>query len=122
MASLKLWNWWSNLCLILLQIQPDRFITNLVFRFIYITLINENCIIMSALEIKLEIFDKLKNVEDVNLLEKIRNLLKNADTSEVYQFDQYELDMLRESEEDIKYGRVISQEDLDKEDLEWLSE
>ena len=76
---------------------------------------------MSTLEIKLEIFDKLKNVEDVGLLEKIRNLLKNADTSKVYQFEQYELDMLRESEEDIKYGRVISQEDLDKEDLEWLS-
>ena len=77
---------------------------------------------MSTLEIKLEIFDKLKNVEDVSLLEKIRNLLKNTDTSDVYQFEQYELDMLRESEDDIKYGRVISQEDLDKEDLEWLSE
>lgn len=77
---------------------------------------------MSTLEIKLEIFDKLKNVQDVSLLEKTRNLLKNADTSEVYQFEQYELDMLRESEEDIKYGRVISQEDLDTEDLEWLSE
>ncbi|MNK62307.1 hypothetical protein D3C87_814800 [compost metagenome] len=77
---------------------------------------------MSTLEIKLEIFDKLKNVEDVSLLEKIRNLLKNADSTDFYQFDQYELDMLRESEEDIKYGRVISQEDLDREDLEWLSE
>jgi len=77
---------------------------------------------MSTLEIKLEIFDKLKNIEDLNLLEKIRSLLKNADTSNTYQFEQYELDMLKESEEDIKYGRVISQEDLDKEDLEWLSE
>lgn len=76
---------------------------------------------MSTLEIKLEIFDKLKNIEDLSLLEKIRNLLKNADTSDVYKFEPYELDMLRESEEDIKYGRVISQEDLDKEDLEWLS-
>ncbi|MEP6805398.1 MAG: hypothetical protein ABI892_12800 [Flavobacterium sp.] len=76
---------------------------------------------MGALEIKLEIFDKLKNIEDLSLLEKIRNLVKNADTSQVYQFEQYELDMLKESEEDIKYGRTISQEDLDKEDLEWLS-
>ena len=76
---------------------------------------------MGALEIKLEIFDKLKNIEDLSLLEKIRNLVKNADTSQVYQFEQYELDMLKESEEDIKYGRTISQEDLDKEDLDWLS-
>ncbi|PBJ06788.1 hypothetical protein [Flavobacterium sp. ACN6] len=76
---------------------------------------------MGTLEIKLEIFDKLKNIEDVTLLEKIRNLLKNTDASDVYQFEEYEIDMLKESEEDIKYGRVISQEDLDKEDLEWLS-
>ena len=76
---------------------------------------------MGALEIKLEIFDKLKNIEDLSLLEKIRNLLKNADTSKVYQLEQYEIDMLKESEEDIKYGRTISQEDLDKEDLEWIS-
>lgn len=69
----------------------------------------------------LEIFDKLKNIEDVSLLEKIIGLLKNAEASEVYQFEQYELDILKESEEDIKYGRVISQEDLDKEDLEFLS-
>lgn len=76
---------------------------------------------MSTLELKLEIFDKLRNIEDVNLLEKIKKLLKTADSSEVYQFEQYELDMLKESEEDLKYGRIISHEDLDKEDLEWLS-
>ena len=76
---------------------------------------------MSTLELKLEIFDKLKNIEDVILLEKVKNLLKTADSSGGYQFEQYELDMLKESEEDLKYGRVISQEELDKEDLEWLS-
>lgn len=43
------------------------------------------------------------------------------DKTIIYQFEEYELDMLKESEEDLKYGRVISQEDLDKEDLEWLS-
>jgi hypothetical protein len=37
-------------------------------------------------------------------------------TSKIYQFEQCELDVLKQSEEDIKYGRVISQEDLD-----WLS-
>lgn len=40
----------------------------------------------------------------------------------IYLFDQSELEMLQQSEEDIKYGRIISQEDLDKDDLEWLSE
>lgn len=42
-------------------------------------------------------------------------------TLKIYEFEKYELDLLQKSEEDIKHGRVISQEDLDKEDLEWLS-
>ncbi|WP_255463028.1 hypothetical protein [Flavobacterium sp. LPB0248] len=37
---------------------------------------------------------------------------------EIHQFDQDEIDIIRQSEEDIKHGRVISQEDLDREDLE----
>lgn len=41
---------------------------------------------------------------------------------EIYQFDEDEIDIIKKSEDDIKNGRVISQEDLDKEDLEWLSE
>ncbi|MWB95094.1 hypothetical protein GON26_12045 [Flavobacterium sp. GA093] len=43
-------------------------------------------------------------------------------TLEIYQLDELEIDIIKKSEEDIKYGRVISQEDLDKEDLEWLSQ
>ncbi len=76
---------------------------------------------MSALEIKLEIFDKLKSVEDVGLLKKIMALLQTVDENKIYHLNEYELDMVKESEEDIKAGRVISQEQLDKEDLEWLS-
>jgi len=40
---------------------------------------------------------------------------------EIYQLDEEEIDIIRQSEEDIKYGRVISQEDLDRQNLEWLS-
>lgn len=65
---------------------------------------------MSTLELKLEIFDKLKNVEDLSLLKKIRNLLINVDKAETYQLNEYELDMLKESEE------VIAEEN------KWLNE
>jgi hypothetical protein len=76
---------------------------------------------MSTLELKLEIFDKLKSVEDEGLLKKIMILLKTSDQKEIYHLSEYELNMVKEGEEDIKFGRVISQEQLDKEDLEWLS-
>ena len=74
---------------------------------------------MSTLELKLAIYDKLKSVEDDGLLEKIMNLLNNE--NEIYHLNESELKMVKEGEEDIKFGRVITQEQLDKEDLEWLS-
>jgi predicted transcriptional regulator len=77
---------------------------------------------MSTLELKLEIFDRLKSVEDDGLLEKIITLLTTNNQNEIYHLSEYELDMVKEGEEDIKAGRVISQEQLDKEDLEWLSQ
>ena len=76
---------------------------------------------MSTLEIKLEIFDKLKEVEDISLLKKIQKLLKRIPTETSYILSEAEIEMLKMSEDDIKAGRVISQEQLDKEDLEWLS-
>lgn len=42
-------------------------------------------------------------------------------TLEIHQLDEHEIDIIKKSEDDIKNGRVISQEDLNKEDLEWLS-
>lgn len=55
-------------------------------------------------------------------MDNLRKYLKqeNSNSLNFYQFDPYELDIFEESEDDIKHGRVISQEDLDKEDLEWL--
>ncbi|TDD78796.1 hypothetical protein [Flavobacterium caseinilyticum] len=76
---------------------------------------------MSTLDIKLEIFDKLKEVEDIALLNRIMNLLKNTDQTEDYHLNEDELNIIRKSEDDITAGNVISQKQLDKEDLEWLS-
>lgn len=76
---------------------------------------------MSTLELKLEIFDKLKSVEDVSLLKKIMILLKSDNENKTYILNEGELNMVKEGEADLKEGRVISQEQLDKEDLEWLS-
>jgi hypothetical protein len=76
---------------------------------------------MSTLELKLAIYDKLKSVEDDGLLKKIMRLLKTVDENKIYHLNEFELNMVKEGEDDIKFGRVISQEQLDKEDLEWLS-
>jgi predicted transcriptional regulator len=77
---------------------------------------------MSTLELKLEIFDKLKSVEDESLLKKIMTLLKTVDQKEIYHLTEYELDMVKEAEEDIKHGRLYTNEEVIAEENKWLNE
>jgi predicted transcriptional regulator len=77
---------------------------------------------MSTLELKLEIFDKLKSVEDESLLKKIMTLLKTVDQKEIYHLTEYELDMVKEAEEDIKAGRIYTNEEVIAEENKWLNE
>lgn len=75
----------------------------------------------SALELKVEIYDKLKSIESVDLLKKIVLLLNSDDENKIYQLTKQELNLVKEGEEDTTFGRVISQEQLDKKDLEFLN-
>jgi predicted transcriptional regulator len=77
---------------------------------------------MSTLELKLKIFDKLKSVEDASLLKKIMDLLKTVDKNEIYHLNEYELDMVKESEEDIRQGRLYTNEEVIAEENKWLNE
>lgn len=76
---------------------------------------------MNTLELKQKILNKLKSIEDVGLLKQIMGLLEPVDPNEILHLNANELEMAKESdeEEDIK---IISQEQLDKEDSEWLKE
>jgi hypothetical protein len=76
---------------------------------------------MNTLELKQRIIDKLKSVDDVDLLKQIIRLLQPVDPNELKHLNENELEIAKEidEEEDI---RIISQEQLDKEDSEWLTE
>jgi hypothetical protein len=78
---------------------------------------------MNTLELKQKIMDKLKSVDDIDLLKQIMNLLHPVDPNEILHLNENELEMAKEeNEENIKSGDGISQEELDKEDSEWLTE
>jgi hypothetical protein len=74
---------------------------------------------MSTLEMKSEIFDRLNDVEDVSLLKKIRTLLNNT-PNEIYKLTEYEIKMLNDSENDIKNGKLFSNEEVILEEQQWL--
>ncbi len=77
---------------------------------------------MSTLELKLAIYDKLKSVEDDGLLKKIMKLLKTVDNDKIYHLSEYELNMVKEGEEDIKAGRLYTNEEVIAEENKWLNE
>ncbi len=77
---------------------------------------------MSTLELKLAIYDKLKSVEDDGLLKKIMKLLKTVDEDKIYHLSEYELNMVKEGEEDIKAGRLYTNEEVMAEEKKWLNE
>lgn len=77
---------------------------------------------MSTLELKQKIIDKLKSVDDVDLLKQIMSLLRPLDPNEIKHLNENELEMAKEIEDDMKFENEISEERLDKEDSEWITE
>lgn len=71
--------------------------------------------------LKTSLIDKILTIENQELLEALQTIV-NSTSDEKVKFTDAQNAMIQMSEEDIKYGRIISQEDLDKEDLAWLSE
>jgi hypothetical protein len=72
-------------------------------------------------EIRNSIIDKMLQISDRDYLLALFKLVDNSSVVE----DRYKLTeeqklMLEMSEADIQYNRVISQNDLDKMDTEWL--
>jgi hypothetical protein len=79
---------------------------------------------MTNLEIlKTRLIDRILLTENQNLLETIDNIftLSQIPANEFMELTSEKIEMLMMSEEDIKFDRLISQEDLDNSDKKWLS-
>lgn len=71
--------------------------------------------------IRNNIIDKLLTISNNDYLEALYQIVsKTSAEDEVIKLSDSQLQMLNMSDEDIKYGRVTSHEELDKKDLEWL--
>jgi DNA polymerase III psi subunit len=72
--------------------------------------------------IKTRLIDRILATSNQSLLEAIDRIFSASQESadEVYELTSEQIEMLMMSEEDIKYGRLTTQEELDKTDREWL--
>lgn len=68
-----------------------------------------------------DLIDKLLSISNKDYLQALNKLVENSSTAhEKVQLTEEQILMLQLSDADISAGRLISQEDADKTDLEWL--
>ena len=71
--------------------------------------------------IRNSIIDKLLTISNKDYLSALYQLINTSKVNDdVIQLSEEQTIMLNMSDDDIRHGRVVSQEDLDKMDLEWL--
>ncbi|RZL35794.1 MAG: hypothetical protein EOO96_08310 [Pedobacter sp.] len=77
----------------------------------------------TADNIRNNIIDKLLTISNKDYLTALFKLVDNSVvTNEKVQLSAEQILMLQLSDKDIQEGKLISQEELDKSDLEWLKE
>ena len=77
---------------------------------------------MQVNELRYSLLDKLMSVRDLNVLQKINELIGNVDlNSPVFKVSDDQKQMLMKSEEDILNGNIISDDDLNAEEDQWLN-
>ncbi|MDQ8141349.1 hypothetical protein [Chryseobacterium sp. CFS15] len=67
------------------------------------------------------LIERISTTKNVVFLEAIDKIFSSTQIDEKeIELSEAQMKMLRVAEEDIKYGRVISEEELDKLDEEWM--
>lgn len=73
-------------------------------------------------KIRSGLIDKILSIKNKDLLVALDNLISSSSAeNEVVESTTEQREMLEMSEEDINNGRLISQEAMDKRNLEWLN-
>ena len=71
-------------------------------------------------KLKNKVIDRVMVSENSQLLEAIEKILRSTEVEEKISLTSEQIEMLMMSESDIENNRLISEEDLEKQDDEWL--
>jgi hypothetical protein len=77
---------------------------------------------MSTRELQERIIQKIRRTNDNELLNYLNQILSEEVEQKTYQLSDFEKSMLAESEADYLAGRIISNEDVNSRNDEWLKE
>ncbi|WMN10652.1 hypothetical protein QYS49_35555 [Marivirga salinae] len=78
---------------------------------------------ISEAQIKIDLIKKILAINDISALSTIDDILKKSKEKDgIYKVSVEQLDALKAAEEDIKYGRISTDEEVNAEEDEWLKE
>jgi len=70
--------------------------------------------------LRTHLVQKIFSTDNINLLEAINKIFTSTEEEKEYTLSENQKKLLLLAEEDIKYGRVLSDEELRKLDEEWM--
>ena len=73
-------------------------------------------------KIRNELIDKILTIKNKEFLMALDTFISSSSTDEIVELTKAQKEMLTMSDVDIEKGRLISQEAMDKRNLEWLNE
>lgn len=77
---------------------------------------------MSTKELKMNLMRTISSIEDVSVLEKIKQFLKNQTEEKVYILSEDQLAILNESIEQFTNGQFLTEEEAEKDIEKWFKE
>lgn len=77
---------------------------------------------MPSPSLKDKLIDKLREIEDPALLAEVSNLFELQEPETIYKTSTAQKKSIEEAKQQVKNGRVVDNEQSDKESDEWLSE
>ncbi len=78
---------------------------------------------MSTEQLKNLVIDKISEIEDENFLQAIKTILdSNTATASIYKLTEEQKQKVNIGLNQLDKGQIISNEDLEKEEDEWLKE
>jgi predicted transcriptional regulator len=76
---------------------------------------------MSTIELRNKLIDKIRKIEDVDLLNEVNRLIETETSNdEIYKFGAGEIMGITEAENEIKNGQFLTDEEAKEDINEWL--
>jgi hypothetical protein len=72
-------------------------------------------------QIKSGLIDKILNIQNKEFLNALDKIISKSFTEDIIMLSDSQIEMLEMSNDDITQGRTISQEAMNKRNLEWLN-